>query len=226
MTARAQRSLVAAALAGVLALGVPATSVAQGSDGRPPRLEAGGFLGGLSIDQSLGSASNIYLSVTGQARNIDFGELAGFRASWAFTPNIAAEFQFSRGENAYVLSVDDDTLGAVDLGEQFSADQTFLAANAIVQFPLKYGFTPYGTAGVGRLQTELKSPISGLDGSLTTTDVNFGGGLKYFIPGVSWLGFRLDARYHTASDGLVSFPGGTDSPTGTEITIGAMIGLF
>jgi opacity protein-like surface antigen len=214
------------------ALSLPAESDAQGrsragrADTGPARLEIGAFVGGLSIDQGLGSTSNIYLSVTGQAQDIDFGKLLGFRASWAFTNNVAAEFQFTRGENAYVLSVEDTAVGSVDLGPQFSADQTFLSANVVIQFPLGAGFIPYGTVGAGRLESEPKSAISGLDTNLSSTDVNFGGGVKFFIPGASWLGFRFDARYHTANDGIINIPGGTDSPKGTEVTIGMSIGLF
>ena len=78
---------------------------------KPKRLEVSGFIGMLSVNQSLGTATNIYQTVTGEAENIDFGKLLGFRASWAFTPMISAEFNVSRGNNPYSFSVDDDTIG-------------------------------------------------------------------------------------------------------------------
>jgi len=187
------------------------------------RLEVSGFIGGLSIDQALGRATNIYQAVTGEAQNIDFGKLYGFRASWAFTPMLAAELNVSGGSNPYTLSVDDGVIGVVDLGEQFEADQFFLGGNVLFQFP-KGNFAPYATGGVGLLRTTPQSAISGID-RISTLDINFGGGLKYWFSTPGWLGFRFDVRYHTANDGI-TFPGGSSTPTGLEVSVGAGVRLF
>jgi hypothetical protein len=188
------------------------------------KLELSGFFGGMSLDQDLGTASNIYMTVTGAAESAAFGRLYGFGASWAFTRNIAAEFRLSRSTNAYSLEVDDEEIGNVGLPDQFEAEQLSFLGGVVVQFPLEVGLVPYGSLGVGRLQTKPRSAIEGLE-SVTGTDVSFGGGVKYWIPAVPWLGVGFDLRYHTANDGL-TFPGGDDSPRGGEYTITGMVRLF
>lgn len=188
---------------------------------RPGRLEVSGFVGALSVDQVLGSATNLYQSVTGEATNIDFGQLLGFRASWAFTPRLAAEFNISRGSNAYTLTVDDEFVGGVDLGEQFEADQFFLGGNLVYQFPVG-NFVPYATGGAGLLRTTPASALADID-RVSAIDFNFGGGAKYWFS--SLLGVRFDVRYHTANDGI-TFPGGTSSPKGLEFSVGASARFF
>jgi len=188
------------------------------------KLELSGFIGGMSLSQDLGTASNIYMSVTGSAESVDFGKLWGFGGSWAFTRNMAAEFRFSRSTNAYSLSVDDEAIGNVGLPAQFEAEQLFLTGGVTFQYPLELGLIPYGSFGVGRLETTPLKTIEGLE-SVSGTDVSFGGGVKYWIPAVPWLGVGFDLRYHTAAEGI-TFPDGDDSPTGTEYTISGMVRLF
>ena len=188
---------------------------------QPRKLEVSGFVGALSVDQVLGSASNLYQSVTGEATNIDFGKLFGFRASWAFTPKLAVEFNLSGGNNAYGLRVDDDVVGVVDLGEQFDADQLFLGGNVVYQFPVA-SFVPYVTGGAGLLRTTPTGTIADID-RVSAIDFNFGGGAKYWFS--SLLGVRFDVRYHTANEGI-TFPGGTASPKGLEFSIGASARFF
>lgn len=190
---------------------------------RPGRLEVSGFVGSLSIDQVLGSASNLYHSVSGEATNIDFGRLFGFRASWAFTPKLAAEFNFSGGNNAYTLAVNDEVVGMVDLGEQFDTDQLFLGGNVLYHFPVG-NFAPYVTGGAGLLRTTPTSSIAEID-RVSAIDVNFGGGAKFWFSSPYWLGLRFDLRYHTASEGI-TFPGGTSSPKGFELSVGASVRFF
>ena len=189
----------------------------------PGRLQASGFVGGMSIDQSLGTATNIYQTVTGSAGNVGFGKLYGFRASWAFTPRLAAEFNVSGSKNAYSLSVDDREVGNVDLGEQFEAKQLFLGGNVVFQFPAG-SLTPYVTGGVGLLRTTPVNPITDID-RVSGLDFNFGGGVKYWFSSPQWLGLRFDARYHTATEGL-TFPEGTSSPKGFEFSVGAAFRWF
>lgn len=188
------------------------------------RLELSGFVGGMSLTQDLGSASNIYMTVTGAAGSSSFGDLFGFRASWALTRNVAAAFDFSRGTNPYSFDVDDTEVGAVALPDQFTARRQYYGGSVLAQFPLSFGLVPYGVFGVGRLETTPESPIGGIS-SVDTTDWSFGGGAKYWLPPAPWLGFGLDLRYHSASEGL-TFPGGTGSPTGTEVTVSGMVRLF
>ena len=207
----------------VLALSaVPGAGLAQ--SGESKKLELSGFFGGMSLTQDLGSASNIYMSVTGGAESVAFGELYGFGASWAFTRNVAAEFRLFRSTNAYSLDVDDDEIGNAGLPDQFEARQLVITGGVVVQYPLEVGLVPYGSFGVGRLRTKPTSAIAELE-SVKGTDVSFGGGVKYWIPAVPWLGVGFDLRYHTATEGL-AFPGGDDSPNGTEYTIAAMVRLF
>jgi hypothetical protein len=207
----------------VLALSaVPGAGLAQ--TGESKKLELSGFFGGMSLTQDLGSASNIYMSVTGGAESVAFGELYGFGASWAFTRNVAAEFRLFRSTNAYSLDVDDDEIGNASLPDQFEARQLVITGGVVVQYPLEVGLVPYGSFGVGRLRTTPTSAIAELE-SVDGTDVSFGGGVKYWIPAVPWLGVGFDLRYHTATKGL-TFPGGDDSPNGTAYTIAGMVRFF
>jgi hypothetical protein len=164
------------------------------------------------------------MSVTGAAESVPFGKLYGFGASWAFTRNVSAEFRLSRSTNAYSLEVDDEEIGNVSLPDQFEAEQVFITGGVVVQYPLDVGLVPYGSFGAGQLQTKPTSAIEGLE-SVTGIDVSFGGGVKYWIPTVPWLGVGFDVRYHTATDGL-TFPEGDDSPRGTAYTIAGMVRFF
>ncbi len=197
---------------------VPGAGMAQTRAAR--KLEVSGFIGGMTLTQDLGTASNIYMSVTGSAESVDLGKLYGFGASWAFTPNIAAEFRFFRSTNTYSFAVDDEEIGNVALPDQFEAEQISFTGGVAVQYPTESGLVPYGSFGVGQLRTKPMSAIEGLE-SVTGTDISFGGGVKYWIPSVPWLGVGFDLRYHTATDGL-TFPGGDDSPTGTKYTVTGM----
>jgi hypothetical protein len=188
------------------------------------KLEISGFVGGMTLSQDLGTASNIYMSVTGSAESVDFGKLYGFGASWAFTPNIAAEFRFFRSTNAYSLDVDDETIGNVALPDQLEAEQISYTGGVVFQYPTEIGLVPYGSVGVGRLKTTPSNAIEGLE-STSGTDLSFGGGVKYWIPSVPWLGVGFDLRYHSVTDGL-TFPGGDDSPTGTTYTVSGIVRLF
>lgn len=200
-------------------LALPGAALAQ-----TKKLEISGFLGGMSVTQDLGSASNIYMTVTGAAESVDFGKLFGFGASWAFTRNLAAEFHLSRSTNPYSFAVDDTEVGNVRLPDQFEADQLSITGGVVFQYPTEMGLIPYGSFGVGRLQTKPQRAIEELE-SVSGTDVSFGGGVKYWVPAVPWLGVGFDLRYHTATDGL-TFPGGEDSPRGTEYTFSGMVRLF
>jgi hypothetical protein len=196
---------------------VPGTALAQ-------KLELSGFVGGMALSQDLGTASNIYMSVTGEAEGVEFGKLFGFGASWALTRNIAAEFRFSRSTNAYSFSVDDEEIGNVGLPDQFEAERMTFAGGVAVQFPTEMGLVPYGTVGVGQLSTKPLRGIEGLD-SVSGTDVSFGGGVKYWVPSVPWLGVGFDFRYHTANEGI-AFPGSDESPSGAAYTVGGMVRFF
>ncbi len=207
----------------VLALSaVPGAGLAQTAQSK--KLELSGLFGGMSLSQDLGSASNIYMSVTGGADSVAFGKLYGFGASWAFTRNIAAEFRLSRATNAYSLEVDDDEIGNLSLPDQFEAEELYITGGVVVQYPLEVGLIPYGSFGFGQLRTTPKSSIEGLE-TVTGTDVSFGGGVKYWIPALPWIGVGFDLRYHTATEGL-AFPGGDDSPSGTAYTVVGMVRLF
>jgi hypothetical protein len=178
----------------------------------------------MSVSHALGTASNIYMTVTGVAQSVSFGELYGLRASWAFTENLLAEFNFSAGRTPYVFDVDDGELGLVSLDEQFDAEQTLLGGNVTYQYPLEIGLVPYATGGAGYLKTTPSNPL-GDTTDVSTVDINFGGGAKYFFPTPRWLGLRFDVRYHTATEGF-AFAGGDSSPSGTEFTIGAIVRFF
>lgn len=196
---------------------------APGQGTMPGRLQVSGFVGGMSIDQSLGSTSNIYQSVTGAATDVSFGKLYGLRVSWGFTEILAAEFNFSSSSNAYTFDVDDVELGRVGLGEQFEASQGYFGGNVVFQFPLG-SLVPYVTGGAGLLRTSPKQTISGIE-SASGFDFNVGGGVKYWFSSLRWLGLRGDVRYHNASDGL-TFPGGTSTPKGLEYSVGASFRWF
>lgn len=210
--------------ASLLLIALAATTASAAAEEGRNRLEVTGFVGGMTLEQGLGTASSIYLSVTGAAADVDFGKLFGARASWAFTENVAAAFDFSRSTNAYRLDVDDEVIGSVGLGEQFEAERLSFGGSVVAQYPLASGLVPYGSFGVGRLATKPRRPIAEID-SVTATDVSFGGGVKYWVPKIPWLGVGFDLRYHTASKGL-TFPGGDDSPTGVAFTVGGIVRLF
>jgi opacity protein-like surface antigen len=188
------------------------------------KLEISGFVGGMSLTQDLGSASNIYMTVTGDSESVPFGKLFGIGASWAFHENVAAEFHLSRSTNAYSYRVEDIEVGNVSLPDQFEAEQLLYTGGVVVQYPLANGLVPYGTVGVGQLRTKPSSSIEGIE-SVNGTDLSFGGGVKYWIPSVRWLGLGFDLRYHTASDGL-TFPGGDESPRGAEYGIVGIVRPF
>ena len=190
---------------------------------KPKRLEVSGFIGMLSVNHSLGTATNIYQTVTGEAENIDFGKLLGFRASGAFTPMITAEFNVSRGNNAHSLTIDDETAGSETLADQFETDQLFLGGNLVLQFP-QGRFVPYVTGGAGLHRMTPTSPIADIE-RVSAFDFNFGGGLKLWFPNPDRLALRVDVRYHTASAGI-TFPGGSSTPKGLELTIGASFAVF
>ena len=196
---------------------------ARGQRNMPGRLQVSGFVGGMTVEQSLGTASNLYQSVTGAATDVTFGKLYGFRASWGFTPNLAAEFNLSSSSNAYTFDVDDLEVGNVALGEQFRSDQLYYGGNVVFQFP-KGNFAPYVTGGVGLARTTPVEVIAGID-RVSALDFNVGGGLKYWFSSPLWLGLRADVRYHTANDGL-TFPAGTSSPRGWEYSVGASFRWF
>ena len=189
----------------------------------PGRLQVSGFVGGMTVDQSLGTATNLYQSVTGAATDVAFGKLYGFRASWGFTPNLAAEFNLSSSSNAYTLDVDDLEVGNVALGEQFRSDQLYFGGNVVYQFPMG-NFVPFVTGGVGLARTTPVDAIAEID-RISALDFNVGGGVKYWFSSRRWLGLRADVRYHTANDGL-TFPGETSSPKGWEYSVGASFRWF
>ena len=196
---------------------------APGQRDMPGRLQVSGFVGEMSIDQSLGTATNIYQSVTGAASDVPFGKLYGLRVGWGFTDMLAAEFNFSGSRNGYNYDVDDGELGTAALGEQLRATQRYLGGNVVFQFPLG-NIAPYATGGVGLLRTTPQEPIAGID-SASGLDFNVGGGVKYWFASPQWLGLRGDVRYHTANEGL-TFPGGTSTPKGLELTVGASFRWF
>ena len=196
---------------------------APGQRGMPRRLEVSGFVGGMTVDQSLGTATNLYQSVTGAATDVTFGKLYGFRASWGFTPNLAAEFNVSSSSNAYTFDIDDLEVGNVALGEQFRSDRLYFGGNVVYQFP-KGNVAPYVTGGVGLARETPVEAIAGID-RVSALAFNVGGGVKYWFSSPQWLGLRADVRYHTANDG-VTFPAGTSSPKGWEFSGGASFRWF
>ena len=196
---------------------------ARGRRNIPGRLQVSGFVGGMSVDQSLGTATNLYQSVTGAATNVTFGKLYGLRASWGFTRNLAAELNVSSSSNAFTFDVDDLEVDNVALGEQFRSDRLYFGGNVVYQFP-KGNFAPYVTGGAGLARETPVEVIAGID-RVSALDFNVGGGVKYWFSSPPWIGVRADVRYHTANDGL-TFPGGTSSPKGWEFSVGASIRWF
>lgn len=184
------------------------------------RVELGAFIGSLSLTYDLGSVSNIFFVTTGEADDVSFGGLYGFRAAYNFSPHIAVEGTYSRADATFLFAVDDEELGAVALGDQFDARLQNFSGAAVVQFPLESGLVPYGAIGFGLQLADPKEEIFGLD-STTGTGLNFGGGIKYFAPSVPWLGARFDIRFQRVSEGL-AFEG-TSEPRGFELTIGAAV---
>ncbi len=190
---------------------------------KPKRLEVSGFIGMLSVNHSLGTAANIYQTVTGEAENLGFGKLLGFRASWAFTPMLTAEFNVSRGNNAHSLTIDDETAGTETLADQFETAQLFLGGNLILQFP-RGRFVPHVSVGGGLHRMTPTSPIAEIE-RVSAIDFSVGGGLKVWFSNPDFIALRVDVRYHTATAGI-TFPGGSSTPKGLELTIGASFAVF
>ncbi len=136
---------------------------------------------------------------------------------------ITAEFNVSRGTNAHSLTIDDETTGTETLADQFETDQLFLGGNLILQFRRGH-FVPYVSGGGGLHRMTPTSPIAEIE-RVSAFDINFGGGLKLWLPNPEWLAVRVDLRYHTATAGI-TFPGGSSKPKGLELTIGASIAIF
>jgi hypothetical protein len=192
------------------------------------KLEITGFIGGLSISHDLGSATNVYFTATGAAENASFGKFFGARAGYFFSPFIGVEGYLTRGKNSFTYAaVDDREVGTADLGEQFDATQLSYGGSAILQYPLENGVVPYGTVGFGWQRSNPQNPISGIDDSISSTDFNLGGGVKYFFEGqnLPWLGVRFELRYHLISDGLAFFESEA-SPRNTEFTFGGVVRPF
>ena len=219
MNARALRTV---ALFGLMSLGLPTWGTAQ-----ERRLEVTGFLGGLSVTQDLGSTSNIYLETVGEGQNVDFGKYLGLRVAFMISSIIGIEGSYAQGTNGYSYSVDDNEVGNVDLGEQFDVKQSNFSGNVLIQYPFDNGFIPYGTVGFGRHTQSPEKPIAGFEESVNGNDINFGGGVRYFLegPNLPWLGFRFDFRWHRVSNGLV-FEGNDASPRFTEMTLGVVLRPF
>jgi len=201
-----------------VAWGLPDAAEAQFT--RYRRFEAGAFLGSMSIDHDLGTASNVFFMTTGRSDDIPFGtDFFGARFSYDFSPNLAAEATYSRARQTFSLDVVDDLdAGDVMLGEQFEATQQNVGGNLVVQFPLEFGLIPYGTIGFAWVRTDPGSEIAGFT-SESSDGLNFGGGAKYFFPGAPWVGARFDLRYQFLSEGL-AFADQLVEPRNTEVTIG------
>ncbi len=214
-----KRTIVVAFLVGIL---LPAAGWAQERN-----LEITGFFGGLNITQDLGSVENVYFTAAGAAENASFGKYYGFRVGYIFAPWIGLEGNFSQGKNSYTFDVVNDVdLDNVALGEQFDAKQTYYGGNLLLQYDTGSGLVPYGTVGFGFQKNEPTESITGVE-STSGTDINFGGGIRYFLegPDMPWLGFRFDFRYHMISDGL-AFAGNEVSPRHTEFTLGVVLRPF
>ena len=220
-------ALVAAVAGAAQAQSAQTTPTPWRSSGVPAsyeRLEISGFVGGASVSGFL-PGRNIYMSVDTFPRDVSFGDLWGVRASWAFTEVLAVEGNVSRSENRYAMDVFDFVLGGFDLGDQFDARHTAATGNVVVHIPAPWGLVPYATGGAGYVRTTVvQGPIGDSDAS-STFEFNFGGGVKYFFTTPRWLGLRFDVRYRKAGEGL-PFAGGTSSPSGTELTLGAVVRLF
>jgi opacity protein-like surface antigen len=181
------------------------------------RFESGVFVGGMSVSHDLGTVDNILFTTTGAADNVSFGDLLGFRFSYDFSPNLAAEANYSRAKETFSFRINDDDIGAVDLADQFDATVQNISGNLVGQFPLENGLIPYGTIGFAWVRTDLSSEIGGVTDD-SSTGLNLGGGVKYFF--TSWVGARFDLRYQIISQGL-AFADNAAEPRNTEFTIGA-----
>jgi len=188
---------------------------------RDKRLEVTGFIGGLSISHDLGTASNLFFTVSGEAESVGFGKYYGFRGSYRLTPRVHAEGSLFFSSNDFVSTVQDRELG-VNVGEQFSADQLAFSGNAILDFPLKSGLIPFATVGLGWARMEPQNRIVDLE-NVGAFDFNLGGGVKYFFN--RSVGARFDLRFHLLSDGI-AYPGSSASPRQTEFTAGAIVRVY
>lgn len=206
----------------LLSVLLPASSFAQ----QHKRLELSAFTGGLYVSHELGTASNVFFATTGEAADVGLPKWYGFRVGLNITPNVGLEGSASRGNHSYRFSVQDNELGDVSLGEQMEATERTFAGNLILQRPMRYGLTPFGTVGVGWSRTKPDSEIHGVD-TVSTLDFNLGFGVKYFFEDqyLSWLGVRLDVRWHFVDEGL-AFSGESVSPRSTEVVIGAVLRPF
>lgn len=75
--------------------------------------------------------------------------------------------------------------------ESFKTGSILGDSNLNLQLPfLIVGLRPYATAGIGFVRTLHGGPQLG-----TNLDVNYGGGVKFFIPSTP-IGLRLDLRLH------------------------------
>ena len=181
------------------------------------RFEASGFVGSMSVSHDLGTVSNLFFTTTGAADNVPFGDLWGGRFSYDFSPNLGAEVSYSRTKETFAFTVNDNDVGIVNLGDQFTTTVQNVSGNFVAQFPLEIGLVPYGTLGFAFMRTDLDTEVSGVTND-SSTGLNFGGGVKYFF--TSWVGARFDLRYQIVSEGL-AFAGNIAEPRNTEITIGA-----
>ena len=181
------------------------------------RFEASGFVGSMSVSHDLGTVSNLFFTTTGAADNVPFGDLWGGRFSYDFSPNLGAEVSYSRTMETFAFTVNDNDVGIVNLGDQFTTTVQNISGNFVYQYPLEIGLVPYGTIGFAWIRTDLDSEISGVTND-SSTGLNFGGGVKYFF--TSWVGARFDMRYQIISEGL-AFADNIAEPRNTELTIGA-----
>ena len=193
---------------------IMASSPAQAQD---KRFEASGFVGSMSVSHDLGTVSNLFFTTTGAADNVPFWDLWGGRFSYDFSPNLGAEVSYSRTKEIFAFTVNDNDVGIVNLGDQFTTTVQNISGNFVAQFPLEIGLVPYGTLGFAWMRTDLDTEISGVTND-SSTGLNFGGGVKYFF--TEWVGARFDLRYQILSEGL-AFAGNIAEPRNTEITIGA-----
>jgi opacity protein-like surface antigen len=191
-----------------------APSPAQAQD---KRFEASGFVGSMSVSHDLGTVSNLFFTTTGAADNVPFGDLWGGRFSYDFSPNLGAEVSYSRTMETFAFTVNDNDVGIVNLGDQFTTTVQNISGNFVYQYPLEIGLVPYGTLGFAWMRTELDTEVAGVTND-SSTGLNFGGGVKYFF--TSWVGARFDVRYQIVSEGL-AFADNIAEPRNTEITIGA-----
>ena len=191
-----------------------APNLAQAQD---KRFEASGFVGSMSVSHDLGTVSNLFFTTTGAADNVPFGDLWGGRFSYDFSPNIGAEVSYSRAKETFAFTVNDNDVGIVNLGDQFTATVQNISGNFMYQYPLGIGLVPYGTLGFAWIRTDLDTEISGVTND-SSTGLNFGGGVKYFF--AEWVGARFDLRYQILSEGL-AFVDNIAEPRNTEVTIGA-----